>query len=97
MIVKVQKMKTMKYFRIYFDKNLKWRTQTRHIRSKENSISYLIYHYRNLLQILIKNIIYKTLCESVLRYGFTTYGSTSEVNLKPIKLNIKGLYNIILI
>ncbi|KAL1446819.1 hypothetical protein WDU94_013966 [Cyamophila willieti] len=82
---KIKHQKTMKYLGVHFDNNLKWKSQTQYIRNKLNSVAYQMFYYKDILPIYIKVMLYKTLCESILRYGIETYGYTTEENIKPIK------------
>lgn len=81
----IKNEETMKYLGIHFERNLKWKTQAHYIKNRLNSIAFQLHHYKKILPIYTKILIYKTLCESILTYGIESYGYTSEENLKPIK------------
>lgn len=76
---------SMRYLGIQFNKNMKWNNQTIYIKNKLNSILHKMQYIKRIVPLRIKVMIYKTLCESVIRYGLETYGYTTETNLKPIK------------
>jgi hypothetical protein len=76
---------SIKYLGVRLDKNMKLKTQTQYIRNKLNSVMYQMKHIKKVLPLTTKCMIYKTLCESILRYAIESYGYTSEENLKRIK------------
>uniref|UniRef100_A0A8D8RJR3 Uncharacterized protein n=1 Tax=Cacopsylla melanoneura TaxID=428564 RepID=A0A8D8RJR3_9HEMI len=49
-----------------------------------NVLSYKFHFLKKILPIWIKSLIYKTICDPVMRYGIGTYGITTESNKKPI-------------
>ncbi|KAL1446424.1 hypothetical protein WDU94_005680 [Cyamophila willieti] len=81
----VKKEKKMKYLGIQFETNLKWKEQSHYIKNKLNTVLYQFKHFEKVTPLHIKIMLYKTLCESILRYGIETYGYCSEENLKPLK------------
>jgi hypothetical protein len=81
----VKRENSIKYLGVHLDKSMKWKTHTQYIRKKLNSIMYQINYTEKVLPIPTKCMVYKTLCESILRYAIESYGYTSEENLKPIK------------
>uniref|UniRef100_A0A8D8YGY2 RNA-directed DNA polymerase from mobile element jockey-like n=1 Tax=Cacopsylla melanoneura TaxID=428564 RepID=A0A8D8YGY2_9HEMI len=81
---RIENEKTIKYLGIQFDKNLKWTSQTTYIKNKLNCILHKIQNTKKILPTHIKAMMYKTLCESVMRYGLEVYGFTTQENLKPI-------------
>uniref|UniRef100_A0A8D8T801 Uncharacterized protein n=1 Tax=Cacopsylla melanoneura TaxID=428564 RepID=A0A8D8T801_9HEMI len=88
---KIQKVNSMKYLGVFFQKDLKWRTHTQYVKNKLNSIAFQMHFSKDILSIPVKVMIYKTLCESILRYAIETYGYTSEENIKPIKTTQKRI------
>lgn len=76
---------SIKYLGIYFESNLNWKSQTEFLTKKLNSILYQMKYIENIIPLNTKVLIYKTLCESIIRYGIESYGMTSEENLKPLK------------
>lgn len=80
----IKEEKSMKYLGIQFHRNLKWNLHVQYLRKKLNFIAYQMHYIENIIPLSIKAMLYKTLCESIIRYGIETYGKTTEESIKPL-------------
>lgn len=82
----IKETNTIKYLGITIDKNLKW---TNHIQNLTNKIRSLLYKFYIIRRILPKKLliqIYKSLIESILRYGILVWGGLYDNALRPLKI-----------
>lgn len=81
----VENKKNIKYIGLQFNNHLKWNNHTIYLKNKLNNILHKMQYLKKIMPLNIKCMMYKTLCESILKYEIETYEYTAEVNLKPVK------------
>ena len=84
--VEITEVNNIRYLGVVVDNHLRWGD---HISKVSNNIRKLIYKFYNLREILSKQlliVIYKTLVESLIRYGLPVWGGLYNNNLKQLNV-----------
>lgn len=75
-----------KYLGIILDQNLKWTHHIDYITGKLKGLIHKFYLLREFLSNRLMILIYKSLVESILRYGIIVWGGTYKTNLLSLKI-----------
>ena len=89
-INQIKETSETKYLGVYIDKNLKWHVHTEYLANRLKKLIYKFYIIRTFLNIKELIIIYKSLAESIIRYGILVWGGLYNNALQ--KLNIVHKY-----
>lgn len=93
---KIFSTNTIKYLGLMIDKNLRWSEHTSYITNKIRKLIYKFYQLRDIMSKKTILNIYKSLVESILRYGLIIWGGAYENSLNSIKIIQKIILKIIL-
>ena len=85
----------IKYLGVIVDKNLKWHDHILYITGKIRKLIHKFYNIRDILSRKTLLIVYKSLIESIIRYGIIVWGGTYENALMPVKIIQKTILKII--
>lgn len=80
--IKIKRTKTIKYLGIIVDQNLKWSEHAIYLTSKIRKIMYKFFQLREILDRELILLLYRSLVESILRYGIVVWGGLYDANLK---------------
>ena len=87
----IQEVKIIRYLGIIIDHNLKWKDHTEHLNVKIRQLIHKFYLLRDILNQKTMILIYKSLIESILRYGIVIWGGTYINALHCIDITHKYL------
>lgn len=80
------------YLGITIDSGLLWNMHIGKIQNKLYSRMAVMYRLRNVINVETKKMIYKGLCESIIRYGIIAYGTASDCHMNKLyRLQLKIL------
>lgn len=78
-------VKSIKYLGIIIDKNLNWKSHIDHLKARVRKLIHVFKKLRNLRDDYTNKTVYQTLCQSVISYGITAWGSAVKTNLIKIE------------
>lgn len=76
----------IRYLGLTLDSWLLWHEQSLVLQKRIRSLNYMIYHLSKLFEQKHVLTVYRTLYESVLRFGIVHWGGANESSLKPIRI-----------
>ncbi|KAL1446982.1 hypothetical protein WDU94_015660, partial [Cyamophila willieti] len=82
---KIDNEKKMRYLGVQFNQNFKWNEHTTYVIKKLQVILHKMNYIKSIVPLKTKVLIYKTMCEAILRYGIETYGYTTKTNTNMIR------------
>lgn len=85
----------IKYLGIYIDQFLKWNYHIEKLNGKLRKLLYKFYQLRNILNIKTLVTVYKTLIESLIKYGIVIWGAAYDTILANLKVIQKHFIKII--
>lgn len=87
---------SIKYLGVIIDSHLKWDLHVQYITRKMRYLIYKFYILKEILNQKLLKMIYKTLVESILRYGILIWGGMYTSNIKPLQIVQNYIVKIIL-
>ena len=82
----IKEMTSIKYLGIQIDKNIKWDIQAETITKKLRRFIHKFYELRKFLNKKHLIIVYKSLVESIIRYGIIVWGALYDKALHPLNV-----------
>lgn len=76
----------VKYLGLWLDSCLMWHEQTLVLQNRMRGLNFMMYHLSKLFSQSHILTIYRTLYESVLKYGLVHWGGAGDSSLKPIRI-----------
>ena len=76
----------MKYLGVVLDQHLKWTAHIEYLTTKIRKLIHKFYIIREFLSAKLVVQVYKSLVESLMRYGLAVWGGTYKTNLQPLRI-----------
>lgn len=87
----VTTVKNAKYLGLHFDDTLSWRVHIEELARRLRVVCAHLYALKSLCDANVRKMVYKSLGESIIRYGITIYGFASSSRLKIINRILKKI------
>jgi len=82
----------VKFLGVIIDENLDWKLQTKHVTKKISKANYLLWRYKNRLNLNMKKTVYESFVRSHITYCLSVWGAKKTAELASLKKQLKKIW-----